>query len=65
MSSLRETPIVRVSLLARIVLLVIAGISAAGCELAGGIFKAGMWVGSLAVILVVVLVVVAAAKLRG
>lgn len=55
----------RSSTLSRIALLVFLGVSAAGCELVGGIFKAGMWVGALGVILVVVLLVVAVGKLRG
>ena len=50
---------------ARIALLVFLGLSAAGCELVGGIFKAGMWVGALGVVLVVVLLVVAVGKMRG
>ena len=53
------------SSLTRIALLVFLGISLAGCEVVGGIFKAGMWVGALAVILVVVLLVVAVGKMRG
>ena len=51
--------------LARIALLVFLGITAAGCELIGGIFKAGVWVGALGVILVVVLLVVAVGKMKG
>ena len=51
--------------LARIALLVVLGITAAGCEVIGGIFKAGIWVGALGVILVVVLLVVAVGKMRG
>ena len=53
------------SLLGRLAILIFLGLSAAGCELAGGIFKAGVWVGVLAVAAIVVLVVVAVAKLRG
>ena len=53
------------SLLGRLAILIFLGLSAAGCELAGGIFKAGVWVGVLAVVAIVVLVVVAVAKLRG
>lgn len=51
--------------LMRIMLIVLAAMSAAGCELIGGIFKAGVWVGAIAVIIVVVLVVVGVSKLRG
>ena len=52
------------SSLTRIALLVFLGMSAAGCELAGGIFKAGIWVGALGVILVVVLLVVVVGKFK-
>ena len=55
---------VRSSTLSRIALLVILGMSAAGCEVVGGIFKAGLWVGALGVILVVVLLVVVVGKFR-
>jgi hypothetical protein len=51
--------------LARIALLVFLGLSAAGCAAIGGIFKAGMWVGALGVIVVVVLLVVVVGKMRG
>ena len=51
--------------LTRIAVLVFLGISAAGCELAGGIFKAGIWVGSIGVILIVVLLVISVKKIRG
>lgn len=56
---------VRSSTLARVALLALLGISAAGCEVVGGIFKAGVGVGAFAVILVVVLIVVAVAKMKG
>ncbi len=45
--------------------MVIIGITTAGCELIGGIFKAGVWVGALGVIAVAVLAVVAIAKMKG
>ena len=51
--------------LARIALLVFMGVTLAGCEVIGGIFKAGVWVGALGVILVVVLLVFAVGKMRG
>ena len=51
--------------LMRIMFIVLAAMSAAGCELIGGIFKAGVWVGAIAVIIVVVLLVVGVSKLRG
>jgi hypothetical protein len=50
---------------ARIALLVFLGLSAAACGVIGGIFKTGVWVGALGVILVVVLLVVAVGKMRG
>ena len=34
----------------------LAALSLAGCEAIGGIFKAGMWVGVLAVVAVIVLI---------
>lgn len=49
---------------ARIALLVFLGLSAAGCEVVGGIFKAGIWAGALGVILVVVLLVVLVGKFK-
>lgn len=55
----------RTSTLSRIALLVFLGVSAAGCELVGGIFKAGIWIGALAVVAVVVLLVVVVSKLKG
>ena len=56
---------VRARTLAQIALLALLGIPAAGCAVAGGIFKAGVGVGAFAVILVVVLIVVAIAKMKG
>lgn len=50
--------------LSRIALLVFLGVSLAGCEVIGGIFKAGFWVGAIAVILVVVVLVFAVSKFR-
>jgi hypothetical protein len=51
--------------LMRVMLIVLLAMSAAGCELIGGIFKAGVWVGAIAVILVVVLLVIVVAKVKG
>jgi hypothetical protein len=51
--------------LLRIAFIVLLALSAAGCELIGGIFKAGVWVGAIAVILIVVLLVVVVAKVKG
>jgi hypothetical protein len=56
---------VRSNTLARVALLALLGIPAAGCAVAGGIFKAGVGVGAFAVILVVVLIVVVIAKMKG
>lgn len=51
--------------LARIALLVFVGVSLAGCEVVGGIFEAGVWVGALAVVTVVVLLVFIVGKMKG
>lgn len=55
----------RSSTLSRIALLVILGVSLAGCEVVGGIFKAGMWVGALVVLVIVVLLVISVKKIKG
>ena len=55
----------RSSTLSRIVLLVILAVSVAGCEVVGGIFKAGMWLGALTVIVIVILLVISVKKIRG
>ena len=55
----------RATTLIRIMVIVLAAMSAAGCELIGGIFKAGVWVGAIGVVLLVVLLVVGVAKLKG
>jgi len=47
-----------------LLLLVLLSLAGAGCELIGGIFKAGVWVGGLGVILVLVLVGFAVMKMR-
>jgi hypothetical protein len=57
--------VMRATTVMRIMLVVLAAMSTAGCELIGGIFKAGVWVGAIGVILLVVLVVVGVAKLKG
>ena len=54
----------RAGLLSRIALLVLLGVSLAGCEVVGGIFKAGFWVGAVAVIVVVVGLVFLVGKVR-
>jgi hypothetical protein len=47
-----------------LLLVLLATVPLAGCELAGDIFQAGVWVGVIAIVLVVALVGVAFAKLR-
>jgi hypothetical protein len=54
----------RSTTLSRIALLVMLGVTAAGCEVVGGIFKAGVWAGALAVIAVILLLVFVVAKVR-
>jgi hypothetical protein len=49
----------------QLMLLVVVTMSLAGCELAGGIFKAGAWFGALAVIILIAIVGIVAVKLRG
>ena len=39
----------------QLLLLTLAAVTVAGCELAGDIFEAGAWVGALAVIVIVAL----------
>ena len=51
--------------LMRVMLIVLLAMGAAGCELIGGIFKAGVWVGAIGVILVVVLLIFVVAKVKG
>jgi len=46
-----------------LVLVVAAAMSLSGCEVIGGIFKAGVWVGVLAVVFVVAIVGFIAAKI--
>jgi hypothetical protein len=51
--------------LSRIALLVFLGVSLAGCEVVGGIFKAGFWVGAIAVVAIVLVLVFVVGKFRG
>ena len=51
--------------LSRIALLVFLGVSLAGCEVVGGIFKAGFWVGAVAVVVIVLVLVFVVGKFRG
>ena len=46
-------------------LLVLVSLTSAGCEVIGDIFKAGVWVGVLMVVVVIALVGFVAAKIRG
>jgi hypothetical protein len=62
---MQEKDMLNRSLLTRIALLVFLGVSLAGCEVIGGIFKAGVWVGALAVIVVAVLAVFLIGKMKG
>ena len=48
----------------QLMLIVLATVTLAGCELAGGIFKVGAWFGAIAVIVVIAIVAVLAAKIR-
>lgn len=52
------------AVLSRLFLVVLAGIALTGCELAEGIFKAGMAVGVFMVIAVVALVIFLMSKVR-
>ena len=51
--------------LMRVMLIVLLAMGAAGCELIGGIFKAGVWIGAIGVILIVVLLIFVVAKVKG
>jgi uncharacterized membrane protein YkvI len=46
-------------------LLVMASLASAGCEVIGDIFKAGVWVGVLMVVVLIAVVGFIAAKVRG
>ena len=49
----------------QLLLLILVAIALPGCAVVGGIFKAGAWVGALAVIAVIGIVVFVAAKIAG
>ena len=49
----------------QLLLLLMVVIFLPGCAVVGGIFKAGAWVGALAVILVIAIIAVVAAKIAG
>jgi hypothetical protein len=59
-----EKDMLNTGILARLALLVFLGMSLAACEAIGGIFKAGIWVGALGVILVVVVLVFVVGKFK-
>ena len=48
-----------------LLVLVLAAVPLAGCEVAEGIFQAGMWVGAIMIALVVGIVAFVAVKIRG
>jgi hypothetical protein len=56
---------IRSATLPRMTALVLLGISTSGCEVIGGIFKAGVGVGAVAVIAVILVIGFAIAKMRG
>jgi uncharacterized membrane protein len=53
------------SSLLKLFLIALLAMSVAACEVIGGIFKAGVWVGAIGVILVVVLLIFVVAKVKG
>lgn len=50
--------------LSLLTLLMILAVSSGGCEVVGGIFKAGMWVGVIMVALIVVVIFWIMGKMR-
>lgn len=48
-----------------LLLLVVASVLASGCAVVGGIFKAGVWVGVIMVVLVLAIVMFVVGKSRG
>jgi hypothetical protein len=53
------------AVLSRVSLVILAGIALSGCEIVGGIFKAGMAVGVFFVIAVIMLIAFVVSKARG
>jgi uncharacterized membrane protein YkvI len=49
----------------QVLLLVLLSTTFAACELAGDIFEAGAWVGAIVVILIIAILGVVVAKIRG
>lgn len=52
------------STLARLLPILLLAVAASGCEIVGGIFKAGLWVGAIVVVLIVVLIFWIVGKVR-
>lgn len=52
------------SALARLAVLMVLVLSLSGCEVVGGIFKAGIWVGALGIIAIAVLIFVVISKVK-
>ena len=50
---------------ALMLLLLVSAVLLSGCALVGGIFKAGLWVGVIAVVIVVAVVMLIVGKARG
>jgi hypothetical protein len=49
---------------ARLFMILLLAVAASGCDIIGGIFKAGVWVGGIVVVLIVVLVLWIVGKIR-
>jgi hypothetical protein len=49
----------------RLFLILVLAVTVSGCEIIGGIFKAGVWVGVIGVVLVLALVLWLFGKARG
>jgi hypothetical protein len=56
--------VVPANYLTKILFIVLLAVSTAGCELIGGIFKAGVWVGAIGIILIVVLIMVVVGRMK-
>ena len=48
-----------------VLVLLLASVTAASCEVIGDIFQAGMWVGAIFIVLIIAIVGFIAAKIRG
>ena len=51
------------NVLAVLSVIVMAAVSLSGCEIIGGIFKAGVWTGTILVVLIVAIVIWVVSKL--